>query len=71
MDGAVTLGKVTNKIQNCDNGYSRDVDIFHLLCSCIRDDLTTYFSFLPFLSSTGYGEEESEAMNAAEESAAD
>ena len=37
----------------------------------IRDDLTTYFSFLPFLSSTGYGEEESEAMNAAEESAAD
>ena len=25
MDGTVTLGKVTNKIQNCDNGYSRDV----------------------------------------------
>ena len=36
----------------------------------IRDDLTTYFSFLPFLSSTGYGEEESEAMKAAEEESA-
>ena len=37
----------------------------------ISDDLTTYFSFLHFLSSTGYGEEESETMNAAEESAVD
>ena len=71
MHGAVTLGKVTNKIQNCDNGYGRDVVIFHLLCLCLRDDLTTYFSFLHFLLSTGYGEEESEAMNAAVESAAD
>ena len=40
----------------------------------VCDDLTNnvlYFSFLHFLSSTGYGEEETEAMNAAEESAAD
>ena len=71
MDGAVTLGKVTNKIQNCDNGYGRDVVIiFHLLC-CMQWSNNALFLFTFSFVNRIYGEEELEAMNAAEDSAAD
>ena len=70
MDGAVTLGEVTNK-KNVPTVTAETLSFFISYVHVVCDDLTTYFSFLHFLSSTGYGEEESEAMNAAEESAAE